>query len=235
MSNEQRLAVIDAEGREKIVLDGPSASATLGGNGHGGDLRLSDAAGLPTVLFDGSRGALELGGNGQPGELRLLDKEGRTGLQLGGGSSIVAGGFGSDGDLLLKDHTGAVVFHLDGGTANVDLGGRGHNADLRLKNASGDITLHLDAEKGELLVRGKAVKLGADHVFAPDHPLQTLGELRAFIEQHRHLPGIPSAAEMAERGVGMGELAIGLLEKVEELTLHVLALEERLRALEGKA
>jgi hypothetical protein len=191
--------------------------------------------GRETVLLDGDNGALQAGGHGMSGTLRLLDKDGRTGMMLdGGGSSFVAGGFGADGDLVLKDHQGGVVIHLDGGSANLDLGGRGHNADLRLKNAAGDITLHLDAEGGDLRVRGKAVSLGADHVFAPDHPLATLAELRAYVTTQRHLPGVAPAAEMAQQGVGLAELTIKLLEKVEELTLHVLALDARVAELEGR-
>jgi hypothetical protein len=204
MGNERRVAAHSAEGRE-------------------------------TVLLDGDNGGLQAGGHGLSGSLRLLDKDGRTGLMMdGGGSSFVAGGFGADGDIVLKDHQGAVVFHLDGGSANLDVGGRGHNADLRLKNASGDITLHLDAENGDLRVRGKAVSLGADHVFSPDHPLATLAELRTFVTSHHHLPGVAPAAEMAQQGVGLADLTLKLLEKVEELTLHVLALDARVAELERR-
>lgn len=232
MSNSsERLAVVDGDGRETLVFDGNRAAASLGGNGHAGDLRLASAAGLPTVRADGE-GELTLGGNATTGTLRICDGSGRTSAQLQG-SSIVCGGPGSDGDVVLKDHDGVVTFKLDGGSTNLDMGGHGHNADIRLKSAAGDITLHLDAEKGDLRVRGKAVSLGADHVFAQGHPLATLAELRTFITRERHLPGVPSASEMARDGVDLGALSIALLEKLEELTLHVLEVDARLARLEA--
>lgn len=228
--SEGRLAVVNGDGRESIVLDGNRASASLGFDGRAGDLRVHSSAGKPVVRIDGD-GEVELGGYGTAGGLRVQDPEGRTALHLTG-SGLVAGGHGCDGDVVLKDHAGAVTLKLDGGSANLDIGGQGHNADMRLKSAAGDITLHLDAEKGDLRVRGKAVSLGADHVFAQGHPLGTLPDLAAFVREHHHLPGVPSAAEMAREGVDLGALCIKLLEKVEELTLHTIALEARISELE---
>ena len=47
------------------------------------------------------------------------------------------------------------------------------------------------------------------------------------INSNKHLPGIPSAQEYAERGkVSIGELQLKLLEKVEELTRYVIDLKK---------
>lgn len=86
---------------------------------------------------------------------------------------------------------------------------------------------------GNLIIAGTLTTAGGtypDFVFAEGYPLLSLSELRRFIDQHRHLPGIPTAGEVAARGgVNMSELQLGLLEKVEELTLYTLAQEEALR------
>lgn len=64
--------------------------------------------------------------------------------------------------------------------------------------------------------------VGADFVFDVDYQLTSLTELRKFIEQHGHLPGIPSATEMEVSGTSLGEMNTLLLMKVEELTLYIL-------------
>ena len=46
------------------------------------------------------------------------------------------------------------------------------------------------------------------------------------MHEHRHLPGVPSAAEVAEEGrVDLVELNRVLLEKVEEMSLYIIQLE----------
>lgn len=68
----------------------------------------------------------------------------------------------------------------------------------------------------------------SDYVFADDYVLQPLAEVEAQIKQDRHLPGIPSAQQVAESGVGLGEMQAKLLAKIEELTLHQIEQEKRL-------
>jgi hypothetical protein len=60
----------------------------------------------------------------------------------------------------------------------------------------------------------------SDYVFAPDYALAPLSEVEAHIKAHQHLPGIPSASEVAENGISVGEMQAKLLAKIEELTLH---------------
>ena len=47
-----------------------------------------------------------------------------------------------------------------------------------------------------------------------------------------HLPNIPSAEQVAEHGVKVGEMEAKLLQKVEELTLYVIEMNKRVQALE---
>ena len=74
-----------------------------------------------------------------------------------------------------------------------------------------------------------------DSVFAETYPLLPLDELRNFIATNNHLPGIPSEAEVMQRGgMAVMEMNLQLLQKVEELHLYILQQEERIRALENK-
>jgi hypothetical protein len=70
----------------------------------------------------------------------------------------------------------------------------------------------------------------ADYVFADDYRLAPLSEVEAHIRAKKHLPGVPSAAEVAASGVSMGEMQATLLAKVEELTLHLIAQEKQMQA-----
>jgi hypothetical protein len=70
----------------------------------------------------------------------------------------------------------------------------------------------------------------SDYVFADDYRLAPLAEVEAHIKTNKHLPGIPSAAQVAENGVNLGDVQAALLAKVEELTLHLIAQEKNLAA-----
>jgi hypothetical protein len=74
--------------------------------------------------------------------------------------------------------------------------------------------------------------LAPDYVFEEDYPLPSLQELKAFIKTNKHLPEVPSAKEMAEQGLDLKQMNLLLLKKIEELTLHVIQLEERIIELE---
>jgi hypothetical protein len=73
-----------------------------------------------------------------------------------------------------------------------------------------------------------------DHVFAQDYKLRSLSELETFIKQNNHLPEIPSAKEVEENGINLGEMQAKLLLKVEELTLYIIALEKQVKELQQK-
>lgn len=70
---------------------------------------------------------------------------------------------------------------------------------------------------------------GADFVFEPDYKLTDLTELEKFVKTNKHLPEIPTAAQMVKDGVNLGELNIKLLQKVEELTLHLIDKDKQLQ------
>lgn len=65
-----------------------------------------------------------------------------------------------------------------------------------------------------------------DYVFRPDYELISLPELEAYIKANSHLPNIPSASEVEKTGQNLGVLQLKLLEKIEELTLHVIDVDK---------
>lgn len=71
-----------------------------------------------------------------------------------------------------------------------------------------------------------------DYVFKEGYNLMPLIDLKIYVNTQKHLPNIPSEKEFQKDGVDIGELNRLLLEKVEELTLYILQLEERISKIE---
>ncbi|MBL4662667.1 MAG: hypothetical protein JKY22_03710 [Flavobacteriaceae bacterium] len=68
----------------------------------------------------------------------------------------------------------------------------------------------------------------------PRYSMLSLSEIEIYIEKHHHLPGIPSATELNENGLALKEMNLALLEKVEELTLYVIAQQKEIDVLKEK-
>ena len=85
-------------------------------------------------------------------------------------------------------------------------------------------------------ITGKVVTNGirssdvADYVFEPDYKLASLPEIEAFTKANKHLPEVPSAAEIERSGLDLAKMNLTLLKKVEELTLHAIAQNKQLEA-----
>ncbi len=67
----------------------------------------------------------------------------------------------------------------------------------------------------------------ADYVFAKDYKLAKLDSVESYIKEHKHLPGVPSAQEMVEKGLDVAKTDAMLMQKLEELTLYVIDLDKQ--------
>jgi hypothetical protein len=74
----------------------------------------------------------------------------------------------------------------------------------------------------------------SDYVFDPGYRLQPLSEVATYVQENHHLPEIPSAAEVAEKGISLGNMQSKLLAKIEELTLHMIRAERENRELKER-
>ncbi len=70
-----------------------------------------------------------------------------------------------------------------------------------------------------------------DYVFS-SYSLPSLNEVKEFISQNNHLPGLPSANEVASKDIGLGEIVTAQTKKIEELTLYLLQLKEEMDCLQ---
>jgi hypothetical protein len=61
-----------------------------------------------------------------------------------------------------------------------------------------------------------------DYVFEPGYDLRSINRLEEFLLSEKHLPNVPGAAEIREKGLNLAEFQMKLLEKIEELTLYTI-------------
>lgn len=82
---------------------------------------------------------------------------------------------------------------------------------------------------GDIIAKRCVVQVSnwADYVFAPDYTMPSLAELENYVHENKHLPGVPSEAEVADKGIEMGEMNKILLQKVEELTLYMIDMKKQ--------
>lgn len=84
-------------------------------------------------------------------------------------------------------------------------------------------------------IRSKEVRVEsgwADFVFENDYKLPPLDEVESFIVKNKHLPGIPSAKNVAENGLAVGEMQAKMMQKIEELTLYLIEANKKIAILE---
>ncbi len=75
----------------------------------------------------------------------------------------------------------------------------------------------------------------ADFVFEKDYPLLSVNEVERYVNEHQHLPDIPSANELEENGMDVAQMNNLLLMKVEELTLYIIEMKKEIEVLKKEA
>lgn len=102
---------------------------------------------------------------------------------------------------------------------------------LFFSNTDGD-QVKITAD-GTIYSRAVEVQLGSfpDFVFDKDYYLMPLDELEKYIQAYNHLPNVPSQAEVIENGIDLGKMNAVLLQKIEELSLHLIEQQKQIDAL----
>ncbi len=140
-----------------------------------------------------------------------------------GGLEIASGNNGSSyidfkGNANLgQDYIGRIE-HTDGGGFNI------------VSNGYYMLNVH-----GRL--RAKEIKVQAswaDYVFADDYRLRPLTEVEQYINEHKHLPNIPSAAVVESEGLEVASMIAKQMEKIEELTLYMIDLNKKVEILQAE-
>ncbi|MBY8961667.1 hypothetical protein KJK34_02760 [Flavobacterium sp. D11R37] len=98
---------------------------------------------------------------------------------------------------------------------------------------SPDLTNYRLFIKGGILAEEVRVRtdLWPDYVFTSEYNLMPLTEVEQFIAENGHLPNMPSAKEVEEEGLALGDMVKRQQEKIEELTLHLIEQQKEMNIL----
>ena len=159
---------------------------------------------------------LDVGGN-----LKVAGNADVTGNANVTGNSNVGGGADVTGNTHLK--------------AELDVDGQS-NFDQRMKIGAANYgTGYMLSVGGKVIAEEVRVALQAtwpDYVFDDNTPTPDIMAWERFIKENKHLPGVPSAKEIAAAGgIELGENQRILLEKIEQLTLIVIEQQKQIEAL----
>ena len=91
------------------------------------------------------------------------------------------------------------------------------------------------AVNGKIICEELTVQLKAswpDYVFTDKYKLTPLFDLEKQIKENKHLPGIPSAKDVSDNGLKLGDMQKLMMEKIEELTLYVIELNKKNQKIE---
>lgn len=127
--------------------------------------------------------------------------------------------------------------------------GKSYSSPYMVFKKTGNVGIGTKNPKSKLTVNGKIhakevlvdLNIPADYVFEKyyngksdlksDYTMPTLEEVASFTKKNNHLPAIPSAKEIKENGLKVGEMTNLLLQKIEELTLYTIEQQKAIKAL----
>ncbi len=154
----------------------------------------------------------------------------RKGLWIGGSEN---GSTYTRSNILMNDS--GVFFGMSDGYLNPE-----NNVSLALIN-SGNVGIGTTTPENKLdvngTIRAKEVIVEtnwSDFVFADEYKLRSLSEVEEHINQHGHLPDVPSAESIQSEGLSVGESQTIMMQKIEELTLYVIELKKQNDSLQNQ-
>lgn len=123
------------------------------------------------------------------------------------------------------------------GTHNFNLTQWG--GDILISPNGGNVAIGTTSAREKLSVNGKIraheikveIQNWPDYVFLKGYEKASLKDIKRYIDTYGHLPEVPSAEEVKEKGASLGEINKVLLKKIEELTLHLIEKEDEIDVL----
>ena len=119
------------------------------------------------------------------------------------------------------------AFHFENQAGESIIFGRGNgNIGIGTTNTNGWKL----AVNGKIIAKEIKVETGwSDFVFYDNYKLPTLKQVEKYIKEKGHLKDIPSAEEVKENGIYLGEMDSKLLRKIEELTLYTIQQQKEIK------
>ncbi len=115
----------------------------------------------------------------------------------------------------------------------------GYGNDVMILTTNGNVGIGTNNPQYKLSVNGdiaarkvRVTQNGwADYVFDSSYQLPHLDSVASYIQSNKHLPGIPSVAEINEKGLDIGDIQQKQMQKIEELQLYILQQQKELDTL----
>lgn len=73
-----------------------------------------------------------------------------------------------------------------------------------------------------------------DYVFDKNYKLMPINNLEQYISINKHLPDIPTEAEVKKDGLDVAETIAMLLKKIEEMSLYIIEINKKVNGLENE-
>jgi hypothetical protein len=91
-------------------------------------------------------------------------------------------------------------------------------------------------EKVKVALRATGSTDWADYVFEPEYKtkMMSLENLEKYIHANKHLPNVPSTAEVQKEGLDFHQTSRMFMEKIEELTLYMIDMKKEINALKSE-
>ncbi|WP_459211606.1 hypothetical protein [Aquimarina rhabdastrellae] len=138
-----------------------------------------------------------------------------------------------DGRLRLNtvNGVGSEIHSTGGLVLRPDIERNGGDDFVSFRNSNGDEKTRV--QDGTITTDRVVLNVGSfpDYVFEEDYNLMPLNEVETYIKENKHLPNVPSEAEVIANGMSVGQINTILVEKVEELTLHTIDQENKIKTL----
>ena len=209
-----------------------NGEVVLNQNGNDNDFRVESDLNANGFFVDGSSGNIGMGTNAPEEILHIQTNTPNTDAF----ALFDANAAGSDAAFRLRQN-GTIPsiweFRNQQSSGRLNVGLAGGNTPFKIDNAANNNLLRLGRNglpdevniTGTLVVNNTALNV-PDYVFSDDYALRPLSEVQAFIVENRHLPGVPSAADVTAQGLDMTAMQMAQLEKIEELMLYTLDQQE---------
>ncbi len=159
---------------------------------------------------------------------------GGTDASPSSGGYLVTGSI-TAGNIAIDDNE--IMARNNGLTSTLFLNNNG--GDLVMCTSSGNVMIgtstpaagYILSVDGKIMGEELKVQLSGDwpdYVFHDNYKLPSLQNLEASIKVNKHLPGMPSAAEVKKDGIMVGQMQTKMMEKIEELTLYIISLQKQI-------
>ncbi len=214
-----------------VTLNNMGFTASIentGGNGSGLLIKAGNVQNLADNLYTQYGGAfrlLDIQDNTGTSFFKVSGKDGSTTMNSSfntGYTSTIINGGGNGSGLLIK-----AGFVQSTSTSNM----------LDVQDYAGNKSyLRVSGKDGSTWARAIYVtELNfPDYVFNNNYKLMPINEIEKYISLNHHLPEVPSALEVAEKGMNVGELQKIQMQKIEELTLYVIQMNKEIEILKKK-